>query len=284
MDRTISTSRTRAAITALLGVALFAAAIGMFLPVEGDSSGTTPDYNFATLERLSCWSDSRLQRFPEESDLELAKRLTQVVHGAVFHCDPGNFRHLGGALALKFLKHAGQGLLSPAWMNCGFCRQVAHVLARALRLQGVDAIAFALNGHVVTLFRHGQDHYVSDPDVGVGPILFGADLWSRAEPKYLGLPWVSNECIEVLRPIFSSIEDDRPYYSTRFLDQLESKQSKALNATGALCFLAGVVDLVFVCAAIHALAKMAGKWSFSGTEHASQLAEDPTAPREPATS
>jgi len=46
-----------------------------------------PGYGFRLTKPLSGWGDSRLQRLSNENDLHFAKRATQLVSEAIYHCE-----------------------------------------------------------------------------------------------------------------------------------------------------------------------------------------------------
>lgn len=248
MNRAPRPSRNGVLALACLGLLMLLGAGFALVPQKLPTEGKYANYDHPTEPRLKGWSDPRLTRQPGESDLELATRLTQVIGSAIYHCDPDDYRSVAGRLSDLLDSPAGdrQGLLNPRLLNCGYCHQVAYVLARALTEQGVRARVFGLNGHVVTRFRVGEQRYIADPDLGIEPLPYTETLWRHAEASYSAIPWVGPEFMTVLQSVFATLDDDGPYYSMDFLTQLEKRQVRIYKAIRAASVLAGLAGLALV--------------------------------------
>lgn len=237
---------------AALGLVLILGAAALLLPTGPFAKDGRANYDHPTKKPLKGWSDQRLSRQPGESDLELAARLTAVVGGAIFHCDLDEAPNLAGSLASRLSALGGdhQGLLSPALLRCGYCHQVSFVLAQALKNEGIRAKPWGLNGHVVTKFLVDGQRYVTDADLGVGPVPYGPELWSRAKPDYEAIPWVDDGLLDTMQSIMGRLDDDRDYYSLAYLAGVEERQLALYRSILAASFLAGLAGVILVGAAL----------------------------------
>lgn len=235
----------------LIGLTMFALGVGL----SQWSGGPAPDtdglagYNWSPSPMLSGFDDSRLDRREGETALTYSARVSRAVDDAVYNCLDLNMAQswLLGALAWIGVTDAGEGVLAPTGLRCGLCHQVAYVAARALTNAGIPAHPLGLNGHVVTAFIVGENAYVIDPDLGVGPLQLDApDLAGMATALYL--PKAGEEWTNVIVDIIASREDNEPYYNMAYLDQIAERQGVVLVMESTLeisLMIAGVALVAF---------------------------------------
>jgi hypothetical protein len=204
---------------------------------------------------LSGWADERLRRRDGEDDLAFAGRLTTQVYRATYHCDAAEARQsLSASLAAaRAPETSTYGYLDPSIMRCGFCHQRAFVLAEALRRGGlIDAKAFALNEHVVTLFSKEGRYYLADPDYGVGPVLYDGSTYSSIPDTHYA-QIVDPATLTILKRAFTHTVDDEPYMTHEWLMALALRQGDEVRAIEAELRLWGRVLLYGGALALFAL-------------------------------
>lgn len=229
----------------LVGVALVGVAgLG---PVAWQATYEPPAVG--TVAPIEGYGDPRTERHAVESDVAYAERMTVLVASATGHCEQGDTQTWATAVTSTFL--GPEGVIVPAELRCGFCSQVALVLAEILRVHGIEsADAFGLEGHVVTEFESDGQTYVADPDLGVPP--FAVD-WSDPEDAVRAayaaagpLDWVAPTA-ETAGALYASTADngeyDRDYYTS-----LAEHQERVLTAVrvGRLTVVGLGVALVLV--------------------------------------
>ena len=228
----------------------------LWQPPPSSSGSNFPGYSFSTTERLIGWDDLRLRRGADEAPLEFAARANQEIYRAVYHC-----RDISGSTwaskrlgALGLFGFAEHGVLSPQYLQCGFCSQVSYVLSRVLRENDIDAFVYGLNGHVVTVFSEGDSQFVADPDYGIGPwkvnISSSDSMSQTASVNYSWLPerfGVAGErTFKVITDAYRTTEDNVQYMSSEFMDGLAEKQTKVLDAASVAIPAFPVIGLIFL--------------------------------------
>jgi hypothetical protein len=212
-----------------------------------------PGYDHISGPTLAEIPQTEFTRRAGESDLAYVKRITQIVHLATYHCPPTNF-------GLSFIETAVEnvmirlhrdpqfdmGLVDRKRIRCGFCSEQSVVLASILRENGMDARALALTGHVAALVVVDGVEYLADPDYGVGPYPYNLPVEKlRSLYRASSLPEMTN----IVVPMIANREDDAPYYSPKFFEDLKTTRNEMFfNSNGLAGLLAfmGVV-LLFGC-------------------------------------
>lgn len=192
--------------------------------------GGIPNYNFPTTRKLDGWGDERLARNNQESDVDFLVRANRLINSATYNCDPTDSPRLLEKLLLLIKPEyfVEEGLLTPKYFHCGFCSQRAYLLAKALEKQGIEAIPFSINGHVVVRARVSETYLIADPDVGIDPVKYEEINSNNTKLRYQKV--VMDEAW--LRKIYHAIEqkdDDKPYTSMRRLDALSEIQEKYIS-------------------------------------------------------
>ena len=219
------------------------------------SSGVNfPGYSFSTTARLIGWDDLRLRRGADETPVEFAARANKAIFSAVYHC-----RDISGSTwasqrlgALGLFGFAEHGVLSPKYLQCGFCSQVSYILSRTLRENDIDAFVYGLNGHVVTVFSEGDSQFIVDPDYGIGPwevnISSSVSMSRLASANYA---WLADRFeqrmvgqYKAVTDAYGNIEDDVQYMSPEFMDRLADKQTKVLDAVSVVIPAFPVIALI----------------------------------------
>ena len=124
-----------------------------YRPFAEDFTGLK-GYYYALAEPLDGYGDPRLVRLAGETEMTFATRALAAVSDSLFHCEDNSAKQswlLRTMTALKLVSKENQGLLVPSKLRCALCHQVSYILARTLRTGGVEAEAFGLSGHVVTI-------------------------------------------------------------------------------------------------------------------------------------
>ncbi len=205
------------------------------------------NYNFSTEPQISNWNDKRLKRLPNEDDLDLVKRLTTIISSSIYHCELNAAPRLLDNLAFFFkLQEFEQGHLTPKSLRCGYCHQIAYILAKALSLQGVSAEVWGLNGHVVTLVTINKIRYIADPDFGIGPIKYEKTTSNETLQLYLNIIGDNAAWQEAVQKPLSSMKDDGRYYPMEKLSKIEKAQETItikLEITAYLLMLLGLFVL-----------------------------------------
>lgn len=108
-----------------------------------------------------------------EAVLPYVTRVNRAVSEATYHCEPTTPQTWAAALLAPASPVVGnrEGILDAEHLRCGFCSQVAFVVADILDRNGVPATGRDLDGHVVAAFNHGGRDYVADPDYAVDPFV-----------------------------------------------------------------------------------------------------------------
>ncbi len=227
----------------------------LWQPPPSSSGSNFPGYSFSTTERLIGWDDLRLRRGADEAPLEFAARANQAIYSAVYHC-----RDISGSTwassrlgALGLFGFAEHGVLSPQYLQCGFCNQVSYVLSRVLRENDIDAFVYGLNGHVVTVFSEGDSQFVADPDYGIGPwevnISSPVSMSQSASANYAWLPdrfgVAGARTFKIITDAYRTTEDNVEYMSSEFMDRLAEKQTKVLDAASVAIPAFPVIGLIF---------------------------------------
>ena len=212
-----------------------------------------PGYSFSTAGRLVGWDDQRLRRGADETPVEFAARANQEIFSAVYHC-----RDISGSTwasqrlgALGLFGFAEHGVLSPQYLQCGFCSQVSYLLSRTLRNNGIDAFVYGLNGHVVTVFSEGDSQFIADPDYGIGPwevnISNSESMSKLASANYT---WLTDRFgvkmagqYKAVTNAYGTTEDNVQYMSPEFMDRLAEKQTKVLDAASVAIFVLPAMGL-----------------------------------------
>ena len=135
---------------------------------------------------------ANIRKERDESAETFLKRVSDVVYDGSFHCDFDSFR-------LNLLSHASllirglpdevfytYGILDRQNFECGFCHQRAYVASSILKENGLDAVPYALNGHVVTKVNSSKRAFFIDPDHRV-PVIEATDdgdLKNRLKTAY----------------------------------------------------------------------------------------------------
>ena len=212
-----------------LGLGVLLVVLGAAMFVGRDPPTTAPNapppYGFALQPRLSGWSDTRLRRTAGETDMEFLTRTTRLVSESIYHCDYHNTPRVVDWITSRVFPGAFNdvGLLTPQALPCGFCHQVAYVLARALRNGGVDAEPMVLNGHVVTIARVGGRRWLVDADFGVGPVEYPVSF-SVIEAEYRRVTGQDDNWTAQIAAAYSTVADDQPFYTMAWLDETEFRQ------------------------------------------------------------
>jgi hypothetical protein len=209
-----------------------------------------PGQSRATAPYLTGWADARLRSADGESTLDFATRVTGVIYSATYHCRvEERGQTLAAALAAPRAPEVDSyGYLDPSILRCGFCHQRAFVLAEALRRGGVDnARAYAIGGHVVTLFQMGDHYYVADPDYGIPPTKFESSTVASI-PQRLYADRVDASTLQILTSAYQSMDDDVDYVSHEWLMTLAARQmaevreiERQLNLIGWFAFAIGLL-------------------------------------------
>ncbi|EIC22549.1 hypothetical protein Thi970DRAFT_02820 [Thiorhodovibrio frisius] len=202
----------------------------------------------------------RLQRREGESDWDFSTRLNQQVFESIYHCDydfaPRAIERIVGLTPGSKLDQVG--FLSPD-IVCGFCHQVAFILAKALSNGGLNAKPLGVNGHVVTLAYIDGKPFVLDPDIGVGPIAYGDQMSDEAahayktklmdstdQPPSPGLVRYMNKIVEA----YATTEDDRPYFTLDWMSRIQIRQQRYILFVTVFAYGIGFLGLllIFLCA------------------------------------
>lgn len=216
------------------------------LPVPSN----VPGYNYASLPRISSIADPRLQRRDGESSVDFADRILRVVNLATYHCSVDDFRQSWWTwvAAKADLFDLTQGVLTTSTFICGFCHQRAFILAKALRRGGlVDAAAYGLNGHVVTIYSANGKRYAIDADYGVRSFEFpkNGDVAANVIAAHYAAeaPGFRPDVYTKISNFYSSPDDNNYYYTYEVLDQIAISQRKILSlepVIGGAIFVFGV--------------------------------------------
>lgn len=110
-------------------------------------------------------------------------------------------------------------------MPCGFCHQVAYVLAESLVRNGISARAYGLNGHVVTQFEANGTSYISDPDFGIGPYIYAPSMWEHVREDYAAVAGKDSPWMDAIKKPFLHIADDAEYHSMKSLTKMSLLQA-----------------------------------------------------------
>ena len=209
-----------------------------------------PGYNYAPLPRISSIADPRLQRRDGESSVDFADRILRVVNLATYHCSVDDFRQSWWTwfAAKAGLIELSQGVLTTSTFICGFCHQRAFILAKALRRGGlVDAAAYGLNGHVVTIYSANGKRYAIDADYGVRSFEFPKNSDVTADviaARYsTEAPGFSSDVYTKVSNFYSSSDDNDYYHTYEVLDKISLSQRKILSLEpmiGRAIFVFGV--------------------------------------------
>jgi hypothetical protein len=146
---------------------------------------------FATAPPLRSMGDLRIVRSAGEAPLVFARRATENLHSATYHCSYDSVSHnwLTAYYGAQIPGLADYGVLSLKRIRCGYCHQRAFWLGEILRYGGIEGVAvYSLGAHVVTTFVVDGERYVADADYGIGPLHLtgGAEERRRAlEAAYL---------------------------------------------------------------------------------------------------
>ena len=142
----------------------------------GNPRGKIPGYHYISEQRFANIGAAEMARAPGEGTLGYVARMNQLVHLSTYHCNPTDYSlSVVESVTSALMNLVGyrfdwrQGLFDER-MLCGFCHQRAIILSRLLEKQGLSAMAYGVNGHVVTLL-HLEDgaEYLVDPDYGAPP-------------------------------------------------------------------------------------------------------------------
>jgi hypothetical protein len=196
------------------------------------SPSDPPGSSRAGYRPLSGWTDGRLRRQLDETDMDFVTRLTATVHRATYHCDAKQVNQTWAAsiAAKRAPETSTYGYLDPSVLRCGLCHQRAFILSEALRRGGMaGARAFGLNGHVITLVEVEGRNYISDPDYGVGPILYNGNTYTQIPDTHYAAV-VSPAVVESLRGAYAVTTDDADYVSHDWLITLALRQGDEVRA------------------------------------------------------
>lgn len=202
--------------------------------------GTIENRDWPTMPKLSGWDDERLKRKSNESDLDYATRVNNVIGSSYYHCEWSTKENIFELLASFFSKTWKEvGFLQPG-RNCGFCHQVSYILSKVLNNNGVEAYPIGINGHVVVIVKNKNVEYIFDPDYAVGPLEYKEDMRADIPTNYgaddvfwsrLSLP-------------FTTKKDDAPFYSMTWLNDAEREQGKILRRI-KLIYYTCIVAFIF---------------------------------------
>ncbi len=171
-------------------------------------------------------------QIPESLDSQTQQSLlwvgeqTELIYLTTGHCHPLHFQLSWVESVLRGIRNSdaavfSAGIVVASRFRCGFCHQRAYLLFEHLREQGIEAMVFGLNGHVVTQFELNGRSYLADPDYGVGPFEASnsaAELVQRVHAAYAQYP---TELRGRLATMYASFEDNEPYLQ---LDRIKSMQ------------------------------------------------------------
>jgi hypothetical protein len=199
-----------------------------------------PGYSYALEPRLANFGDKRLKKKVGESDLIFATRVNKVIFNSFYHCNYKEVTSFSELIGRKiYYDSLSIGFISPN-RPCGWCHQSSIIASLVLVENGINAIPLGINGHVITLVnfestdefdidqisgeKKGGGWYVFDSDFGVGPFVYGDDMWRSVENHYP--EYFRN--INQYASAFQKISDDSPYYSLEELKEELAKQEKLL--------------------------------------------------------
>lgn len=192
----------------------------------------------------------KLSRVPSETDLAYVARVNAEIYRATYNCDPDNFvlsiieRALAGVHADDLFD---QGILVKERFTCGYCHQRAFLLVSELRSAGLTAEVFGLNGHVVARVLMGDDYYLTDPDYGVGPMLYAEDEAILKKASLEAYKAFGNA--DLVSDMISTRANNEPYYNRVYDLSLEQSKffwrsnfaSSCLAACGAIAGLSSIM-------------------------------------------
>jgi hypothetical protein len=234
----------------VVGLALIAGAAVLytepFTPVLAPTD--IPNFTRSEAPPLAGEDDPRLMRQPGEAALAFATRVNDEISRAFAHCTPADSVAHGwllyGLHAAGFTYVTEQGLLTSRRNLCGFCHQAAHIEAAALRRHGIEAQVLGLNGHVVVRANIDGATYYLDPDYGVGPFSDNRPGFS-AELDAGYTPLLGDMAPRVVS-LFTSRDDNQPYYSDGYLEAVERQQALILVIQDLLLLLAVAVGAICI--------------------------------------
>lgn len=211
-------------------------------------TGPTPGMSHPLIQPLKSIKDPRLARLDGEDDMDFSKRLNQIVSQSFYHCDPDDATRIVDRIALHLLSgnYRAEGFLDPKSARCGFCHQSAFILSYALERWGVNSIVFGLNGHVVSLVKIDDQHYLFDPDYGVGPIPYPnyTSLTVKNSYQKSGL-WNPS-----LIPVYATTRDDQPYMSMDWLKHARIHQQKMVFRVESIVILILSLSIIVFLGAV----------------------------------
>ncbi len=237
----------------------------VYTPPAADPLADWPGYYRAVDAPLTGWDDPRLRRATDETDFEFAERATRAVHHATYHCERTDAPHWLASLLSVFdiLEFRSLGVISAKYFTCGFCHQRAYILARTLRDNGIEAMTYGLEGHVVTVFAIGAATHVADPDYGVGPfavdISDGPAMNEAAAREYarLNAEHSSEDQKSQFRLVlgaYDRVDNDRHYNDWTKWDRKADRQEKLLDRAGGIKALSLFAALAFAAIGVSAMA------------------------------
>lgn len=193
--------------------------------------------------------EQALHKLDNETSLQYVGRLTQTVHHSTYHCEPQEFEPSWLIKILfsspRLATFSSNGILVQRYFQCGFCHQRAYLLYRILRENGIAAQVQALDGHVVTGITVDGQPYLTDPDYGIGPFLWGDNS------EFLRMTIVANYAaspvgdLDTLIRIFTDTSTDETYED--FLDKVHDRQLEMLDSAQFTAWLLLLFGIAVIC-------------------------------------
>lgn len=220
-----------------------------------------PGYTYPAEDKLSGWSDPRIVRRAGESELEFAKRASENIYKSTFHCAYDDDRQSWfTALASRLGMVDEQqmyGVLAIETFRCGFCHQRATLLARAMRNGGIEsAFVLALDGHVVTGFRHDGRDYAADADYGIGPFETRwhdiAHLRETIENQYSGVRALFGDYVaNIIVNAYLTTHNNGEYMTYDYMSNLMDRQSNVLRLERLVEVISFVAGAFLIACALY---------------------------------
>lgn len=202
------------------------------------------NHSYAVDKKLTGWTDPRLKRFQNETDMEFTSRINKIVGSSFYFCKYNTTENIFENVASRFSRTYNEvGFLQPN-RYCGYCHQASYILANILKRNGIDAAPLGINGHVVVLVKDAGKEYIFDPDYGVGPMPYKDDM-----TKYIPHIYGDNKAYEWLCKPYATNKDDDYFYSMQWLNDAEKEQNRALyivKAVYAVCVALFVFHTCFL--------------------------------------
>ena len=182
----------------------------------------------STLRLISAFPDSTFDISESEAPLGYVKRVTDLVHLTTYHCNPKNYQlSLLERLSLRLSGSPttfDQGILVKHRFGCGFCHQRAFLVHQAIGRNGLDSIVFGLNGHVVVKVTIEDKEYLTDPDYGVGPFAYTADVTALDADVRRSYATAPSANLDLISGIYTTLENNGPY-AAKTLESIYESQA-----------------------------------------------------------